>query len=355
MTRTAVHVIHLSVLLVWPAVLVGAAEGTRPVEIYEPPVLVTRVPPPYPASAQARGEEGWVELQLMVGTDGKPYEVTVTDSMGMDEFSVAAVRAVKRWKFDAARMDGQTLDASTRFRLQFVLESGKGGKGEKGGVRKSFSRRFESIKTYIDSNERAKALELLEQEKTSNLYEDVFLQVGWFLFYVRWGTPEQQRIALTRATASDPDFTRVPVRFTQMLALARFSVELQTSHFGAALKTLALIDRLQEKRTMRIDAARKQSMADARKAIEELKSNDTAFSVGGTVGDHANWVYSLLKDEMSFEVHEGEIAELKLRCEKRFVGFRFAEHSTFKIPSSYGACELEVIGNPGTTFTLTQS
>ena len=73
------------------------------------------------------------------------------------------------------------------------------------------------------------------------------------------------------------------------------------------------------------------------------------------IGEHANWTYSLLKDEMTFNILEGEIAELKLRCDRRYIGFRFAAKSTFKIPESYGNCQLEVIGNPGTSFTLTQS
>lgn len=62
-----------------------------------------------------------------------------------------------------------------------------------------------------------------------------------------------------------------------MLALARFSVEFQTSHFGSALKTLALMDRLQEKPAGRFDAAQRRSMLEAREAIEDLRSNDSAF------------------------------------------------------------------------------
>ena len=45
---------------------------------------------------------------------------------------------------------------------------------------------------------------------------------------------------------------------------SRLCVELQTSHFGLALKTLALMDRLLEKRSMRFDAAQRQSMLEAR-------------------------------------------------------------------------------------------
>lgn len=326
-----------------------AGEVSRVVEAFQIPVRTKAVAPVYPNTLVESGQDGWIELQFMVGTDGKPYEIAVTDSMGAAGLEQAAVKAAEQWEYQPAQLNGSPLDAALRHRVTFALT------GDKGGVRRRFAREFRLIRQHVDKGEREAALGLLEQIDVRSLYEGVFAEIAWYLYFARWGTPEQQRIVLTRASESDPDLTRVPIRFTQMIILARFSVELQTSHFGAALKTLALMDRLQEQRTMRFDSAQTKSIRDARQAIDDLKDNDKAFSVNGKVGDHANWVYTLLKDEMSFDVHQGEIAELKLRCEKRFVGFRFAEHSTFRIPSSFGACELEVIGNPGTTFTLTQS
>ena len=349
MTRSVVPLILLYVLLLWPAALIEAAEGTKPVEVYEPPVLLTRVNPVYPRSAQVKGEEAWVDLQFMVGTDGRPYEVAVADSMGAEEFSEIAAKVVERWVYQAGRMNGQPLDAAVRIHLMFSLDRGKS------GARSLFSQQFKSIKKHIEKNERAAALELLGKADARNHFEEVFLQIGWYHFHVRWGTPEQQRVALTRATASGPDVRHVPLDFIQMIMLARFGAEVRTNHFGAALNTAKVLNELQEAGTVKLEADRLRSLGEMADKIKALKKDDTTFVVDGAIGEHSNWVYTLLKDEMTFHVLDGEIAELKLRCERRYVGFRFAADSIFKIPESYGNCELEVIGNPGTTFTLTQS
>jgi hypothetical protein len=121
------------------------------------------------------------------------------------------------------------------------------------------------------------------------------------------------------------------------------------------LRTAEVIRRLQVEGKVKLDDDRVKSVARMASTIEALKQDNSAFTVDGVIGEHANWSYSLLKDEMTFHVLEGELAELKLRCDRRYVGFRFIPDSTFKIPESYGRCLLEVIGNPGTTFTLTQS
>ena len=349
MTRSVISLTVLLGTLVFGVVPSQAEEGAKPVETFSLPLPTRRPHPKYPAVARMRAQEGWVEVQFMVDPNGKPYEITVTDSMGHAEFSKAAVRAVEGWEYDAARMNGQPLDAAARQRLIFSMT------GTGAGVRSVFSQRFISIKMHIKENERTEALELLEKAESRNLYEEVFLQIGWYLFHLRWGTPEQQRIALTRASASDPDTSHVPVDFIQMIMLARFRTEIQTNHLGAALITAKAVSRLQEEGKVKLEADRLRSLNETVSKIEALKKDDVAFSVNGVIGEHANWTYSLLKDEMTFHVLEGEIAELKLRCDRRYVGFRFAADSTFKIPESYGNCQLEVIGNPGTTFTLTQS
>ncbi|MCY3884146.1 MAG: hypothetical protein OXG24_04435, partial [Gammaproteobacteria bacterium] len=47
-----------------------------------PRLLAPFVRPVYPQSRLIAGEESWVELNFMVDSDGKPYEIVVTDSIG---------------------------------------------------------------------------------------------------------------------------------------------------------------------------------------------------------------------------------------------------------------------------------
>ena len=62
--------------------------------------------------------------------------------------------------------------------------------------------------------------------------------------------------------------------------------------------------------------------------------------------------HSLLRSRFSFTEVEGDIAELRLRCEKGYVGFIYKEEITFEVDEEAGECGLQVIGDPGTTFKL---
>lgn len=64
------------------------------------------IPPVYPPSARERGLEGRVVIRLVVGVDGVPSEVGVTQSSGVESFDAAAVDAVRQWRFEPARRAG---------------------------------------------------------------------------------------------------------------------------------------------------------------------------------------------------------------------------------------------------------
>jgi protein TonB len=61
--------------------------------------VMHRVDPAYPASAERAGEEGTVLLEIQVDTLGRAMNVQVARSSGFDSLDMAAIRAVKQWKF----------------------------------------------------------------------------------------------------------------------------------------------------------------------------------------------------------------------------------------------------------------
>ncbi|MDR5906618.1 TonB family protein [Franzmannia qiaohouensis] len=64
----------------------------------------SRVPPEYPARAQRRGLEGFVELRFVIRPDGSvdPSSVQVTSAQPRNVFDRAAIEAVQRWQFEPA-------------------------------------------------------------------------------------------------------------------------------------------------------------------------------------------------------------------------------------------------------------
>jgi len=92
-----------------------------------PPVRVEArvlevVEPRYPDAARRRGLEGVVRIEVDLSADGEVTDVRVVESSGVVAFDESALRAVRKWTFAAATLDGTGV-ASTlalpaiRFRL----------------------------------------------------------------------------------------------------------------------------------------------------------------------------------------------------------------------------------------------
>lgn len=78
--------------------------------------------PAYPRMAMQRGLTGTVLLQVLVGIDGRPLEVTVAQTSGHRELDEAArAQVLKRWSFQPASRDGQPVQAIGMVPIEFSL------------------------------------------------------------------------------------------------------------------------------------------------------------------------------------------------------------------------------------------
>lgn len=89
-----------------------------------PPRIVARVAPEYPTLARQRRIEGWVELEYVVGVDGRVRDVRVLDSYPNRVFDSAAERSLLRWQFVPGTRDGEPSETVGRTRLDFALDNG---------------------------------------------------------------------------------------------------------------------------------------------------------------------------------------------------------------------------------------
>ena len=78
--------------------------------------------PAYPRRAQQQRLTGTVLLQVLVGIDGRPLEVTVAQSSGHRELDEAArAQVLKRWSFQPATSDGLAVQAIGMVPIEFAL------------------------------------------------------------------------------------------------------------------------------------------------------------------------------------------------------------------------------------------
>lgn len=97
--------------------------------IYDPgqpgvtaPVLIQRVPARYPPEAQTRRLQGTVVVRCVVEPDGTVSAATVTRSVdpeyGLD---AEAVNAVRQWRFEPGRREGQPVRVAALVTITFTL------------------------------------------------------------------------------------------------------------------------------------------------------------------------------------------------------------------------------------------
>lgn len=77
------------------------AKNSVDVETYTPPKGLKMQQPRYPRQALSRAMEGYAIVNLMVAADGRPYEVTVSESSNRI-FERAAIRAIEESEFAPA-------------------------------------------------------------------------------------------------------------------------------------------------------------------------------------------------------------------------------------------------------------
>jgi periplasmic protein TonB len=80
-----------------------------------------RIDPTYPPASRRAGEEGTVRLRVLVDERGRPSDVQVAQGSGFSRLDDAAVAAVRRWRFEAARNGGSAVSAWTQVSVTFKL------------------------------------------------------------------------------------------------------------------------------------------------------------------------------------------------------------------------------------------
>lgn len=105
----------------------GPHVGDGPPGIYLPgrhgvtvPEVIFNPEPTFSDEARKSKTQGTVRLLLVVGKDGRPYDIRVRESLGMG-LDEKAIEAVTRWRFRPATLDGQPVATRIEVQVDFHL------------------------------------------------------------------------------------------------------------------------------------------------------------------------------------------------------------------------------------------
>ena len=99
----------------------GTGDFPGPQHVYERLKPVFILPPTYPARCLRLGIEGRVLVRVLVGENGRVQEATIGHSSGDASLDEAALAAVMRWRFEAARRDGVPVRVWAQVPIEFRL------------------------------------------------------------------------------------------------------------------------------------------------------------------------------------------------------------------------------------------
>ena len=81
-----------------------------------------QVPPLYPEWARKRGWEGSVLLQAEVARDGTVESVCIVESSGHEVLDLAAIKAVRQWRFHPSMIGGEATRSQVEVPVKFSLK-----------------------------------------------------------------------------------------------------------------------------------------------------------------------------------------------------------------------------------------
>lgn len=99
-------------------------EGPRPVRVggnIRVPRKLEDVKPIYPTSMRAAGREGVVPIEAIIGRDGTVTSVRVLTAQVHPDFAIAAVDAVRQWRFSPTLLNGAPVEVVMNVSVTFNL------------------------------------------------------------------------------------------------------------------------------------------------------------------------------------------------------------------------------------------
>lgn len=345
------HVAALSVLLFMlstaeaaepPATDGHAASTAVPVEVFQAARPLTAPSGwDYPQAESHHGREGWVLLNAMINPSGRPHDVTVLESSGNSVLEAAAVKAVDDMTFQPARSGNTPVDSSVSFTLKFYLMNNAN------SARPEFISAYRGLMKALDTADRGQIDAQLAKLHAINLYEDAFRNYALYVYDLKWGTEAQQLKDLRRAMAGDSTGTYLPKELFTRVVLDRFALEVNSSDYGSALATWKKLKPI-------APAPVRGQLEQTVNRILSLRDRSEPVATPASIDFRTSWNSQLLRNSFAISVKSGAVSEIKLRCQKKYLFFKYQADVQYTVSPGAGECGIEVIGDPGTKFELIQ-
>ena len=295
--------------------------------------------PRYPASEVNRKSDGWVILNFNVSVEGKAFDIEVDSSTGNKSFEKEAIRTMKKQTFKPATLNGVPVVGKMRYKYSFNLS------GDKGASLK-FIKSYKKVSKYIDENNRAAALELINDMSNSgalNLYEYSYLHFSKFLYARKYLTEYDQRLNLEKVLRNEGDQQYLSKKLLQFALTQLFVLQVKAKRYSEAVRTYSSINK-----------KNKQPLTATYVKLLAIKTEEGEYMIEDKIPQNFFWGLALYKSSFNLEVISGEIEKIKLWCDLKFTYLEYDVEKSYSIPESWGKCRLQLLGKPNSEFKIYQ-
>jgi TonB family protein len=362
--RATAGLIVRAVLLLFSATVsaqtLKAAESPAPaeepveVEVFRGPKVLKFPPLPFfPTKERLAGEEGWVQVNFMIDTQGKPYEISVTDSTGNAAFEKIATEFFQQVVYQPAMLGKNPVHSGYVSKLRFeagTMEASGSTNRLRTKQRAStkFAAAYRAASEAIEAGDRPKADELIANLTVKNLYEDAYKNIARYNYYKKWGTEKQQLAALQGAVAGEDRADYLSKELFHAALHAMLTLQLKHNDFGRAMWTWERLKWVAPAKEVKQWEGTIEQVMAARRDTRPLP-------LAGEIEKGTSWFGKLFRNRFELTLASGNVSEIKLRCQKQYLFFRYEPNVLYTVKKSDDACDIEVIGEPGAKFVIVQT
>lgn len=315
---------------------------------FERATRIKTVSADYPYGQARENSSGVVQLIFMVDKEGKPFEIMIANS-SLPAFSNAAIYAVRKWEFSTATLKGEPVESKQRLRYKFQITQQK--QGASPSFTKYYRRLMEELRESEPNREVAtKYIKKMNKASIRNLYALTYAGLAWFEYSKKFGTDADQISALKDIVLFDVEEEKEQrvlsdnATFTVMDTLLKLL--LNNNRYSEYLNYYEIFKPM--------DPKINETFSGTVDKVKKLQTGTQAFSQKLEIGELGFTHLDLFKRIFYFETKLGKITELKLRCDTNYAKFTHNDKTDYQIPASWGNCNVQVIGEPGSEAQLIQ-
>lgn len=316
---------------------------------HTPPKAISTIIPTFPQKEANAFVESFIEIRMLISTDGKAHSARLEHLIGPQIFGDLALDAVSNWKFEPATSNGIPVDEEVTLPFFFQLDSPT-------GARLTFFDNYNSATQLIRNDNADKAYQKLH---------DMFFEPSLTLYERGMAANLLASLQLTRGDYFGTQMTAklayefgqkiLPSTVAQNLLKLELEADLASGDIGGGLSTLF---QLQKDKSFDEKDSVVALTENAREKVEAISELVTSMKIPDSdqqafFGTEVN--LDLYRQNFNFGAITGSLEKFEMRCDQATIESKITPTAVWHVPENWSGCALEIHGAPGTTFQVYQS